>query len=240
VSGLGRKAPKDWNHVDKYPLSAAAAVALSPTPAVMAVNWYPTFDEPYKRSDGAWYVKMPPTGERPRGGHCVALKPRYVVDTTGWYDFYDQGSEGACVGFGCSRVMSLMNRKRYAARWLWDRAKEIDEWSDTNPGDDEGTSARAALDVLRTRGHVRDAVSNRELEAPARASLKPVLSEGIQANRWIRSIDDLLEVLGYQNIPYVDLINSWGRSYPHLVRMPLDVVERLWYEDGELGVVVDR
>ena len=30
------------------------------------------------------------------------------------------GPEGACVGFGCSRMMSLLNRKRYDARWLWD------------------------------------------------------------------------------------------------------------------------
>ena len=26
----------------------------------------------------------------------------------GWWDFYDQGTEGACVGFGCSRMMSLL------------------------------------------------------------------------------------------------------------------------------------
>lgn len=246
---LGRKPPTSWEHVDRYPLSAAAAVALSPTPAVMGVNWYPAFDEPYQGDDDFWYVRMPPAGQRPRGGHCVAIKPLHVGDnTTRWWDFYDQGSEGACVGFGCSRVMSLMNRKRYFARWLWDRAKEIDEWDDSNPGDDEGTSVRAALNILRLKGHVPyyetlHGTMNTDGEGSdsvARARLRPSLTEGIKANRWVRSIEDLQEVVGYQAYDFVDVINSWGRSYPHFVRFPLDVIERLWHEDGELGVVVDR
>jgi hypothetical protein len=221
--------------------------ALEPTPAAMGVDWFPEFDEPYKDSRGIWRVRMPSTRSQPRGGHCVALKQRYAVDTTGWYDFYDQGSEGACVGFGTSRVMSLMNRKRYFARWLWDRAKEIDPWDDTNPGDDEGTLVRSAFDVLKNKGHVPWRTTyeplNTDGEGPdsvGRAKLKPVLSEGISAYRWIRSIDDLLEVLGYKGLDYADVINSWGRSYPHLVRFPAEVLDFLWQRDGEIGVVVDR
>ena len=51
-------------------------------------------------------------------------------------------------------MMSLLNRKRYDARWLWDWAKSTDEWPETNPGDDQGTSVRAACEILRARGHV--------------------------------------------------------------------------------------
>ncbi len=51
-------------------------------------------------------------------------------------------------------MMSLLNRKRYDARWLWDWAKSTDEWPETNPGDDQGTSVRAACEILRSRGHV--------------------------------------------------------------------------------------
>lgn len=232
TGSLGRKAPLDFEHVKKYPLSTPGAVALAPTPVAMGVSWYEAFDSPEQDSQGHWWVARDGRLGAVRGGHCVALKHRYAVDTTGWWDFYDQGAEGACVGFGCSRVMSLLNRKRYDARWLWNEAKKIDEWPETNPGDDNGTSVRAALDVLRRQGHIVYRAKN-EPDYPSRA-------EGIQANRWITSIDDLLEVLGYQGVGYVDLINSWGRSYPHLTRMPLEIVDRLWREDGELGVVVDR
>lgn len=152
-----------------------------------------------------------------------------------------------CVGFGCSRVMSLMNRKRYFARWLWDWAKETDEWTDTNPGDNGGTSVRAALDILRLRGHVayksRYDVVNRDghgEDAVSRDQLQGSLAEGVAAFRWVTSMDDLMSVLGHPGRDYVEFINSWGRGYPHFVRFPLKVVERLWREDGELGVVTDR
>jgi hypothetical protein len=74
--------------------------------------------------------------------------PRYRLQ-------YNQGTEGACVGFGSSWMSSILNRSLYDARWLWDRAKERDEWADTNPGDNNGTSVRAAMDVLRLVGHVK-------------------------------------------------------------------------------------
>src|SRR5437763_9432675 len=73
----------------------------------------------------------------------------------GYRKRYDQGSEGACVGFASSWMMSILNRRLYDAPWLWNQAKAIDDWPDTNPGDDNGTSVRAAMDVLRTLGHVR-------------------------------------------------------------------------------------
>jgi hypothetical protein len=39
---------------------------------------------------------------------------------------------------------------------------------------------------------------------------------------------------------YVDILNSWGRGYPHLVRMPVTVLDRLLREDGEMTLVTDR
>jgi hypothetical protein len=139
-------------------------------------------------------------------------------------------------------MMTHFNGKLYLARWLWDRSKEIDEWSDTNPGDSDGTSVRAALDILRTKGHIpyTDKLAPLQTDWRERAKLTAVYKEGINANRWIRSIDDCLEVLGYQGLDYVDILNSWGRSYPHLVRMPATTLERLWREDGEIGVPTDR
>ena len=90
---------------------------------------------------------------------------------------------------------------------------------------------RAGLDILRKRGHCE--VDNGRTSPEA-------IGEGIKANRWARSIDDVLSTLGYTGLDYVDVLNSWGRRYPHLTRMPATVLERLWKEDGEVGIVTDR
>jgi len=255
--GLGRKPPEDWEHVDKFPLTAAALETITvPTPVIIGVNWYSNFDNPVDdagnpyspgaRPVGHWWIGRGSIG-RIRGGHCVVLKPKGVTHNAAWWDFYDQGSEGACVGFGGSQMMTMLNRKRYFARWLWDRSKEIDYLADTNPGDDNGTSVKAALDVLRTVGHVPYSTKYDDMNSDGegadwapRAQLKATASEGIAANRWVRSMDDMLDVLGYTGLDYCDIINNWGRSYPHLVRIPVTTLNRLWQEDGEFGVVTDR
>jgi hypothetical protein len=249
---LGRRPSETDEHILKYPLTATTAPA-APTPMVIGVNWYSNFDAPVAKREGKtttyWIGLDSRSLGRVRGGHCVALKHRGASDPATWWDFYDQGAEGACVGFGSSRMMSLVNRKRYFARWLWDQAKLIDEWADTNPGDDNGTSVRAALEVLRSRGHVaydarKHALLNVEQLVPdqlaARDALPPRDAEGISAYRWATSTADALEVLGYSDVGYVDVLNSWGRDYPHLVRMPAETLERLRREDGEVGVVTDR
>lgn len=245
---LGRRAPTDWKHVDKYPLTADQLEEITvPRPVVIGVNWYSNFDDPIRDSSGAWWIGRGSLG-RLRGGHCVCLKERKAPRGPKSYAFYDQGTEGACVGFGTSLMLSHLNHKLYFARWLWDRSKEIDEWSDTNPGDSDGTSVRAALDIVRTKGHIvydplaHDSINRDGVGADwiPRSSLTPVYEEGIKANRWITSIDDCLQVLGYTGLDYVDIMNSWGSSYPPLVRMPVTTLERLWHEYGEIGVPTDR
>jgi hypothetical protein len=238
---LGRRPPADFEHVERYPLTAATAPSV-PTPVVLGINWYVEFDAPAKDGQGHYWIARDGKLTKVRGGHCVCLKPRGVTDTAAWWDFYDQGAEGACVGFGSSRAMTLLNRKRYFARWLWDKAKAIDEWSETNPGDDQGTSVRAGLDVLRLQGHVSWRTSYEPLNVDwrHRDDLVGAVAEGIKANRWATSTQDALDVLGYGDLDYVDVINSWGRSYPHLVRMPATVLEQLRKEDGEVGIVTDR
>lgn len=243
---LGRVVPPDFEHVEKYPLTAAIETITKPTPVIIGVNWYTAFDKPVKSSDGTWWVPEAGAGlGTVRGGHCVCLKPKGVTDTSGWWDFYDQGQEGACVGFGSSRAMSQLNRERYFARWLWDEAKAADEFPDTNPGDDNGTTVRSALGVLKKQGHVLweskyKALDDEPSDAAKRDKLKGDPKQGIAAYRWITSMDDLLHVLGFDGLEYVEVVNSWGRSYPHVTRFPLSVIERLWKEDGELGVVTDR
>jgi hypothetical protein len=241
AGALGRRVPEDDEHIVKYPLTASTMPTI-PTPVVLGVNWYSAFDSPQKDSQGHYWIGRDGKLGSVRGGHCVCLKPKGVSDTTGWWDFYNQGAEGACVGFGTSRAVTLMNRKRYFARWLWDQAKLADEWSDTNPGDDNGTSVRAGLGVLKDKGHITWQTSLKEADDDwtKRQALTPIYAEGINAYRWATSVDDALAALGYTGLDYVDMINSWGRSYPHLTRMPATVLARLLKEDGEVGLVTDR
>ncbi len=60
-------------------------------------------------------------------------------------------------------------RRLYDARWRWDRSKENDEWPETKPGDDNGTSVRSAAEVLAQRGHVDWATSMEDDDVSERA-----------------------------------------------------------------------
>jgi hypothetical protein len=225
---LGRVVPPDWQHVENFPLTAAT-FPTRPTPVVIGVNWYHEFDNPQQDRQGHYWVARDGHVTTVRGGHCVCLKPRGTTDPDAWWSYYDQGAEGACVGFGVSRLASQLNRKIYDAFWLYHEAQKVDE----RPGEDyEGTTVRAGLDILRKRGH--RVVTNG-------VAARPDVAEGIIANRWAHSIDEVLQVLGYDGLDYVDVLNSWGREgYPHLVRMPAGVLDRLRDEEGELGLVTDR
>jgi hypothetical protein len=135
---------------------------------------------------------------------------------------YDQGREGACVGFAASWMMSILNRRFYDAPWLWNQAKAVDEWPDTNPGDEKGTSVRAALDVLRSQGHVRVYDGH---------SRPPSLAEGIAENRWATSVEEIRTCVA-AGTPVV-LGCHWYRNF--------DAPERsegaFWIGRGDLGTV---
>jgi hypothetical protein len=250
---LGRRTPPDWEHYEKYPLTAASAPD-TPVPVAIGVNWYSDFDTPVQRGGRMWIGLDAQKLGKVRGGHCVCLEPgdgvnghgevvRRTQDARGWWDFYDQGGEGACVGFGCSRMMSLLNRKLYDARWLWDRAKETDEWDDTNPGDSNGTSVRAACSILRKSGHVRWNKAYVGRDHAERASRRPKSGEGVLRYRWARTVDEVHEVLmspAADRLGAVRILNTWGRNYPHRVWMPDATLDRLIAEDGEVALVTDR
>ena len=94
---------------------------------------------------------------------------------------YDQGRSHGCVGYSSSWMMSILNRRRYAPKWLWNEAKLVDPFADTNPGDQEETTVRAAMDVLRDQGH-RRVFGGRELQVRR--------SDGISENRWAVDVDE--------------------------------------------------
>lgn len=115
-----------------------------------------------------------------------------------WHPLHDQGEEGACVGFGTSMMQAINNTiecvkqgaknpyVRYNPFWLWDRAKEIDPWPDTNPGDENGTLVSSACTILQTRGHVIW-----ENEADPHSYSAELKTAGIAAVRWARTMDEV-------------------------------------------------
>jgi hypothetical protein len=245
---LGRFIPDDWEHVEKYALTALPPEERpTQSPVVIGVNWYTEFDNPEEDAEsGETFIARggAATLTKIRGGHCVCLEPgSAMTDQPGWREFYNQGHEGACVGFGWSRCMSLLNKPEYAARWLWDRAKEADQWPETQPGDDNGTTVRAAGDVLVDKGHVVWSDEDADDDATERATYQPDASQGITAFRWAKSIDEVHGVLGNKRadeLGAVPVLNSWGDDYPERVWMPDDVLDRLMQEDGEVAIPTDR
>lgn len=119
-----------------------------------------------------------------------------------WYDGqHDQGAEGACVGFGTSLMLAIINSYqagktvRYNPWWLWDRSKEIDWWNDTNPGDSNGTSVTHACEILRTKGHVPVSRWPRvHGGVELLRGMKAQPSHGIKENRWATNVDDMRAV----------------------------------------------
>lgn len=146
-----------------------------------------------------------------------------------YWNLWDQGSEGACVGFGSSAMMGITNTLqsrtsgagqtyRYAPRWLYSEAQLVDEWGDTPPA--QGTSVRASCDVLRTQGHrrVRYGVT------------QPVdLAHGIQSNRWALTTDEIRAAI------YAGLAVSIGVNWYSNFDSPVIVNNERWIGQGSLG-----
>jgi hypothetical protein len=244
---LDRLIPDDMEHVEQYPLAALSDEELpKKRPVVIGVNWYKEFDNPKRdEQSGEFFVARGGAGTltQIRGGHCVCLEPGGEPDPEDWWEFYDQGSEGACVGFGWSRCMSILNQQLYSARWLWDRAKERDEWPDTNPGDPNGTSVRAAGRILKNRGHVDWKDEYGDDDHTERDDYTPERVEGIRRFRWAQSTDQVHRILQNDRaneLGAVPFLNSWGQGYPHRTWMPDDVLQRLIDEQGEVAIPADR
>lgn len=233
---LGRIAPPDFEHVEKYPLAALAQAAPVNVPVAIGINWYSNFDTPERQSDGTYLIGRGKLGTI-RGGHCVCLEPatRGEVDAKAWWTFYNQGQEGSCEGHGHSRMASLLFRKRFDAVWLYNEARKIDGDPDPNH---EGTTNRAALEVLRTQGH---RVAHGTVTTALTSSDKVAQKYGCAAYRWATSAEQIAAALGLDpKIQYVTLLNSWGTEYPERVRLPLDTLHRLVNEAGEAGVITER
>lgn len=155
-----------------------------------------------------------------------------------WYykGQHQQWNHGACVGFGTSLMKAIVDiaqtghTVRYDPWWLWDWAKERDDWADTNPGDDEGTSVRAACDVLRQYGHVKDKKWVRDypgVGTTLSGEMTPDPANGIKENRWATTLDDIRACINL-GVPVSFGIN-WYSNFDAPVQRG-----RHWWIDGPM------
>lgn len=175
-----------------------------------------------------------PLGRRtPRDFAHVASHPLEVATTAvvnhtmslpWWHWSHDQGENGACVGHGTAMERAVREKferrqagvlpytVRFNPWWYWDQAKAIDEFSDTNPGDDNGTTVHAAYDVVRAKGGIRlrSTVTEGTYPGPsALDALKPDRQWTVASNKWATSVDAIRTSLG-NNHPVVIGVNWYS------------------------------
>jgi len=200
---LGRRAPTDFKHVEKYGISVEPVAVVNRE------------------------LKLP-----------------------AWHKTHDQGMEGSCVGHGAAMERAITNTRqnvtslspwpqvrRYNPLHIWNEAKKIDEWDDTNPGDDNGTSVRAAYDILRTQGAQR--VKGMKVNAdgrpypvwPSTGEYPVEVSEGIAANRWTTKVDEMRACIG-GGIPVVIGVN-WYSAFDYPVERRISAFRtEYWFSEN--------
>lgn len=167
---------------------------------------------------------------------ALAVPPAGVERSLGlprYWKTWDQGKEGACVGFGSSAMMGITNTKqlqlatgtrasvRFAPQWLYHEAQLVDEWPQTPPA--QGTSVRASCDVLRTVGHRLVKYGK---------TYPPDLGWGIAANRWAQTYDEIRAAI------YAGLAVSFGINWYANFSKPVSWDGELWIGRGSLGRIV--
>lgn len=132
---------------------------------------------------------------------------------------YDQGQEGACVAFGISWMMSILNRRRYNPWPMYDMASQNDELSETPPG----TTARAGFEVALHHGLW---VVHRGVPSPLSDP-----AHGIKEYRWAATVDEARECIAKRRTP-IGLGVNW---YTNFDAPEQDRQGRWWIGRGSLG-----
>lgn len=164
-----------------------------------------------------------------------------------WHWTHDQGYQGSCVGHGTAMERAISNTKqnkllrmiyptvRYNPIDIWNEAKLRDEWSDTNPGDDNGTSVHAGYDVALYEGLQR--VKSMRLDAsghPIPVSPKPRdLKEGVSSVLWATTVDQVRLAISQGNPVTIGV--NWYANFDTPISQP--GFNLGWVGQGDLGAV---
>lgn len=126
-----------------------------------------------------------------------------------WHWDHDQGwRQGSCVGHGTAMERAIVNSqqnkvlklvlpgRRYDPIDIWNWAKAHDQWAETNPGDDDGTSVRAAYDGMRLVGPRRIKTAGLHMGSDGQMVVtdqrrKADLAEGVEVTRWARTVNEM-------------------------------------------------
>lgn len=234
---LGRNNPSTFDHVEQHPVTAEQLVTPKIQPVAPGLNWYTSFDAPVKQSDGSYRLPEKNLGTI-RGGHCICLCPPSLLskDTDANWQFFNQGQEGACEGFGHSRRFALLYGRHFDAFHLYDDAQREEGTYQPNGGSAEnGTTNEAICKALAQWGvHEQTGAEAHRAPVSGERTVKKVSSY-----TWATSADQVLAVLGITDGGLMPLLNSWGEQYPHVVGMPPETLDRLLREGGECDVLVD-
>lgn len=203
-SRLGRFIPDDFDHVRKHPFTIRILVATSITVNKILILPY-------------------------------------------WHKSHDQGSDGSCVGHGVAIERAITNTaqnilegipgfktRRYDPISIWNGAKEIDEWEDTNPGDSNGTSVNAAYKHIRDKGIIR-------VKHIALSGFTPIpigsynisKSDSILSYKWATSVDQIRMAI-HSGLPVTIGVN-WYRNFNNPSKK--DGTNEYWIGVGDLGPI---
>jgi len=230
--GLGRNPAPDSEkavYLGRYAL-AAEEIPEQPVPVVLGTSWYRSMFNPDIDENGVGWIKSVSGGIV--GGHAYTLKPPTMTDLPGAHRHYDQGATSQCVGFSRSRASSLVDGRLFDGASLYRRAQILDEWSGEEPAY-QGTSVNAGCQVAAKEGLW--------LVRGGRVSKSPGERWKIGRYWWATDVATVVAALHADiNLGYVEILNSWGTSAPHITRMTLEVLERLLVdEDGDASIVVN-
>lgn len=180
----------------------------------------------------------------PKPVAAFSVEKRLALPT--WHWTHDQGHEGSCVGHGTAMERAISNTRqnkllrillpsrRYNPIDIWNEAKIRDEWPDTNPGDDNGTSVHAGYDVCLYEGLQR--VKSMKLVGgiPTPVDPKPRdINEGILAVRWATTVDEMRLAISTGNPVTIGV--DWYSNFDNPVAKPGFALQ--WIGQGNLGSV---
>lgn len=197
------------------------------------------------------------------------LVPRRSKDWAGPYFRLDQGSDGACVGFGwTTEAMSTPIRFRpspyslnEANRFAFDRyheAQQLDEYASTPP--EQGSSVNGGAKAMRAKGYITGWRWHRSVDD----IIDALITDGpqVMGSSWLAGMFDpdehgIIHATGqsagghcycltgyrtrYYGVECVRLRNSWGGwGLNGDAFLPVDDLRALWSDGAECAMPVGR
>ena len=185
---------------------------------------------PSKITENDWQIE---TAQAAGIIEAPAAIPLAVDLREAWWTIGDQLDSGACVGWGTGdsvcrwhfvKAGKLAKDQRLSARYIWMAAKETDEFIDraTTFLEWDGTSLKAALDIVRKYGVVTDAVLPFRVVDSAGALILEKLYRGYADTFY--ALASKLKIANYFNLgTNQDTWRTWLASKgPILTRLNVD------------------